>query len=240
MKTSLTAILFIGLVVVTLLSTTWFESNHRCPVCRTKNKFQDIGSYGSYIYKWDSKFQYIFWPLTDDQVVYSCKKCHYSTYMWDFDSLEAAKKPLVKAYLKEIKSAVKAKDYLDVPITERLQLAEGVYRVLGGDDFFWSQFYRVMGYHYDKIGNEIKARESRIKALEIAENMRLDTKNEGRLKEILLITGGMKYFLNERESAKNDFTTALKLTYKSDNHNAERDANINEYLDEVLTEFLNK
>jgi uncharacterized protein (DUF2225 family) len=225
---------------LTLLSTTWFESTHKCPICKAKNKFQDIGSYGSYIYQWDSKFQYIFWPLTDNPVVYSCKKCYYSTYMWDFDSLDVNKISLVKEYLKDKRPTVKTSDYLKIPITERLEIAEGVYKILGQDDDFWSQFYRVKGYHYDEAKNEKMTRESRTKALEIAERMKLDKDNEGRLKEILFITGAMKYFLNEKERAVGDFKSALALTYKSSDGNADRDANINEYLDKVLNEFMEK
>ena len=240
MKKRIITISIIGLVSLTLLSTTWFESTHKCPICNTDNQFQDVGSYGSYIYQWESKFQYIFWPLTDNPVVYSCKACHYSTYMWDFDSLDAAKIPLVKEYLKDKKLSVKTSDYLKVPITERLEIAEGVYNVLGRDDDFWCRFNRVKGYHYAMSRNDSKARDCRIKALEIAEKMRLNKDNEGRLKEILLITGGMKYFLNQKDSAKNDFRLALSLTYKSNDNKPDRDANINSYLDEVLSEYLKK
>ncbi|MBI3221180.1 MAG: hypothetical protein HYZ44_16850 [Bacteroidetes bacterium] len=160
--------------------------------------------------------------------------------MWDFDSLDVSKIPLVKEYLKDKTTSVKTTDYLKIPITERLEIAEGVYKVLERDDEFWSKFYRVKGYHYDAVKDENKARENRTKALEIAEKMKLNVDNEGRLKEILLITGGMKYFLNKKDSAKNDFRTALTLTYKSKDSKPDKDANINKYLDKVLSDFLEK
>lgn len=230
----------IGLVSFGLLSTTWFESTHTCPVCSTKNTFLDIGSYGSYIYSWDSKFQYIFWPLTDNPVVYSCKTCRLSTYMWDFDSLDVNKINDVKEYLKGKTLTAGNSDYLKVPITERLEIAEGVYKILGRDDDFWSQFYRVKGYHYEIAKNKEKARESRIKALEIAEKMKSNKDYEGQLKEILLITGAMKYFLKEKDSAKSDFNRGLALTYHSGGGNVERDANVDKYLHSLLTEYLKK
>jgi hypothetical protein len=158
--------------------------------------------------------------------------------MWDFDSLDVNKVPQLKDYLKNQKWSKRTSDYLKIPMTERLEIAEGVYKILGRDDDFWCQFYRVKGHHYDEANNKEKARDNRIKALETAEKLRADPENENRLKEILLITGAMKYFLNEKDSAQNDFRKALTLTYKSDN--ADRDSNINEYLDELLNEFLEK
>lgn|SRR5690606_21844722 len=238
MKARIWTVLAIALVSLTFVSTTWVNGTHKCPICKTKNIFQEIGSYGSYIYQWESKFQYIYWPLTDNPVVYCCRKCHYSTYMWDFDSLDVNKIPLLKEYLKDKELSVTTSDYLEVPIIERLEIAEGVYRILGRDDDFWCRFYRVKGYHYDGAKNNEKARESRAKALEIAEQMKLNKANEGRLKEILFITGAMKYFLDDKDSAIDDFKTALTLKYKSDDGNADRDTGFNEYLDQVLNEYI--
>src|SRR5690606_3160554 len=163
---------------------------------------------------------------------------HVETYMWDFDSLDVNKIPLLKEYLKDKELSVTISDYLEVPIIERLEIAEGVYRILGRDDDFWCRFYRVKGYHYDGAKNNEKARESRAKALEIAEQMKLNKANEGRLKEILFITGAMKYFLDDKDSAIDDFKTALTLKYKSDDGNADRDTGFNEYLDQVLNEYI--
>ena len=55
------AILF-GLTFVAN-STTWSPKECICPICGHKHEYQEISSYGGYIYNWSSKFQYVFWPL---------------------------------------------------------------------------------------------------------------------------------------------------------------------------------
>ena len=64
---------------------TWFPQEFECPVCKTKNTFLVVGSYGSYIYQDASKFELIFWPLTDRPTVYACKRCHLAAFMGDFE-----------------------------------------------------------------------------------------------------------------------------------------------------------
>src|SRR5687768_16658649 len=89
MKTKLATCVLVAAFVlgasVRAFATTWFPQEHTCPVCKTKNTFLVIGSYGSYIYQWPEKFQLIFWPVTDSPTMYSCKKCHLTTFMWDFE-----------------------------------------------------------------------------------------------------------------------------------------------------------
>src|SRR6185295_636973 len=71
--------------------TTWFPKDFVCPACATTNTFQVWGSYGSYIYSFPSKFQYVFWPAIDDRVVYSCKKCRLTCFMWDYEKVPKEK-----------------------------------------------------------------------------------------------------------------------------------------------------
>jgi len=62
-------LLVVALAFSTVWSTTWADQEFVCPVCQTKNIFGVVTSYGSYIYQWPSKYQYIFWPLTDGHVL---------------------------------------------------------------------------------------------------------------------------------------------------------------------------
>ena len=55
--------------------TTWVDKEVDCPVCETKNTFQTPASWGSYIYRWASKYQYIFWPTTHRNFIYTCSSC---------------------------------------------------------------------------------------------------------------------------------------------------------------------
>ena len=84
--------LFFGTIIILVFSlnvnaTTWGPAKHKCPICNKTSVFQEVMSYGGYIYQWPSKFQYVYWPLTDNPSVYCCPNCFFSTYMWDFDSI---------------------------------------------------------------------------------------------------------------------------------------------------------
>lgn len=119
------------LILVVLLSlsfyieaTTWFPVEKTCPVCKNKNEYKEVGSYGSYIFQWPSKYQYVYWPLTDSQSVYSYSNCHFSTYMWDFDRIPENKIDAIKSFLKTVNLDTEYKRYTDTSITIRLEIAK--------------------------------------------------------------------------------------------------------------------
>ena len=243
----LVAALFIG-SSVRVSATTWFPKEHTCPVCKTKNTFLVIGSYGSYIYEWPEKFQFIFWPLTDSPTVYSCKKCHLTTFMWDFEKTPKEKHAEILKQLKGVKLDYaqargghdEGADYLRIPVTQRLAAAETVYKILERDEDFWCRFYRVMGYHYEAEKKQAEADASRRKALSIAELMLADKKREGERKEVLLITGAMRHFLKDDKGALKDFREALELKYQNKELNAEESGGRDAYLTNLLRQYVEK
>jgi uncharacterized protein (DUF2225 family) len=233
-------LLFIGFLSITIIhakATTWFPSEHVCPLCKTKNTFQGIGSYGSYIYSWPSKFQYIYWPLTDSPSVYCCLECHFATYMWDFDSIAPDKAEEVRTTLKTINFQKKYNDYQDIPMTLRLEIAEKVYKILGKDDEFWSKFYRVMGYHYSGENEETKALQSRIKALSIANNMLNDTMYTDQKKETLFVIAAMYYFTKDKNNALLFLDKASEFTYTNKKWKPENAKGLDEYLTKLIAEY---
>ena len=82
---------------------TWAEKEFTCPIDNQKNTFMVIASYGSYIYNYPSKYQWLFFPYTSGNNFYMCKKCHLTTYMWDFDKLPVNKIPALRKALEELK-----------------------------------------------------------------------------------------------------------------------------------------
>ncbi|MEN8120422.1 MAG: DUF2225 domain-containing protein [Bacteroidota bacterium] len=217
-------------------ATTWFPADHVCPVCKAKNTYQEIGSFGSYIYQWDSKYQYIYWPFTDSPSIYCCPDCHFSTFMGDFDSIPANKIDTIKAFLQTTKFDKEYEDYLNIPITTRLEIAEKVYKILGRNNEFWCQFYRVKGYHYDKKDNE-KALKSRTKALELAKLMIADTLNSGKEKENYFIIAAMNNFIGQKDSAIAYLDKARNYTYKNDNWNEKNVKGFNKYMDDLIIQY---
>lgn len=228
---------------------TWFPKEFECPVCKTKNVFLVVGSYGSYIYRDESRLQLIFWPLTDRPTVYSCKKCRLSLFMWDFEETPKEKHAEILKRLEGVKLAPRAgaesttryyKDavYLDIPVTERMLAAEKVYEVLGRDDEFWCRFHRALAYHYDAEGKTAEAEAARREALRLAEKMLADKERAGERKEFLYISGAMRHFLKDDAGALKDFREATPLKYQSKEMSAEKNANYDEFLSELLREYV--
>jgi hypothetical protein len=217
-------------------STTWFPEEHTCPLCKQKSMYQEIGSYGGYIYQWPSKYQYIYWPSTDNPSVYCCTKCKLSTYMWDFDSIPETKFDELSKYLTTVKLGKKYEDYLEIPMTTRLEIAENVYKILGRDNEFWCKFYREFGYHYEQEKN-VKAKETRLKSLELARIMLNDSINNGKQKEIFYIIAAMHNFTDQKDSALIYLDKASNLTYENKNWKIENSKGLDKYLTELIIQY---
>lgn len=225
--------------------TTWFPQEFTCPVCKTKNTFLVVGSYGSYIYQWPSKFELLFWPVTDGASVYTCKKCHVSTFMWDFEELPKEKHAEVQKRLEGFKLDYaraageydQGADYIRIPMTQRLLAAEQTYQVLGRDDEFWCRFYRALGHHYEAEKKQPEADAARRKSLSIAERMLADKARAGERKELLFITGALRHFLKDDPGALKDFREAQGLKYESKELGPEKSKNYDEYLSDLLHQY---
>jgi uncharacterized protein (DUF2225 family) len=218
-------------------ATTWYPAKHTCPVCKYEGEYQDIGSYGGYIYQWPSKYQYIYWPLTDIQSVYCCTKCHFSTYMWDFDSVPENKIDTLKLFLATVKIKKGYTGYLDIPMTTRLGIAENVYKILGRDTEFWCKFYRVLGYHYDEDKNTTQARESRLKSLGLARQMLVNPAYSGQEKEVLLIMAAMYNFTGNKDSALIYLDEAALKTYQNKTWEEDNAKGLDDYLTELINNY---
>lgn len=224
-----------------LLPTTWSPKDFDCPVCKTKNTFQVVMSYGSYIYGWPSKYQWVFWPWTDSPSVYVCKKCHIVTFMGDYEKLPKDKIPLLQKELVKIPFNRKFKEYTEVPMSERLEIAEKVYTVLEyKEDGFWNFFYRVKGYHYGGEGQPQKALEARKKALELTQKMIKDAANKTPTKELLYISGAMKHFTNDDKGALEDFKKGLETKFADSKVKPEEIKQAEEGMNERLNDYIKR
>ncbi len=230
--------LLILVMAGTLLATTWGQHEVVCPICKTKNTFQAPMSFGGYIYRWPSKFHLIFWPVTDGQSLYHCKKCRYSAFMGDFDKLPADRSDAVRTVLKDVPPVHVKGDYTAVSMIERLEIAEKVYRVWEQDDHFWCFFHRVKGYHLEHAKKPEEASAQRRKALAIARKMLEVPARAGERKELLIITGAMQHFLKDDSAALIDFTAASSLVYKNSKRKDEQNKNWDKYLDQLVDEYI--
>jgi hypothetical protein len=228
---------------------TWFPEEITCPVCQTKNIFMVVGSYGSYIYQYPSKYQLIFWPYTDNPSWYSCKKCRYTAFMGGFDKVPKEKLAELRKMLEGVqlpaqkersqKESMEKPPYLEIPTADRLIVAEKVYRLLrDNDDDFWNHFYRVQAYHFDGHKRAAEADEARKKSLALSAKALADTALEGRRKEYLYLSGAMKHFLHDDTGATKDFETAKPLKYSDKDLTAEQSENYNGFIATLIDDYL--
>jgi hypothetical protein len=229
----------VGLVLLLAapaFATTWVDVEVTCPVCGTVNLFQAPGSFGSYVYDEPSRFQYVFWPATTDRFLYTCKRCHLTAYMGDFEEIPGEKVPALAAMLKKSGGITgELTPYYEIPMTLRLPIAEKVYELLDRDGDFWCEFRRIEGFHLEAAGNMDAAREARSKALAIAVK-KLERPSPTR-KETLVIAGAMRYFTGDVEGAKSDLGEAAGLTFRSPELSEESSVGLDSYLTELIELF---
>ncbi len=226
------------LTASTASATTWVDVEVTCPVCGAVNVFQVPASYGSYVYLEPSRLQYVFWPSTTDRFLYTCKRCHLTAYMGDFQEVPKDKVPILAAMLeREAKIGGTVTPYYDIPMVLRLAIAEKVYEILGRDDTFWCEFHRIEGFHMEEAGLAGPARAARIKALTIAEKQLQGASPSTTRKETLVIVAAMRFFTGDQTGAESAFSEAEGLTFHSDELGAESSAGLDQYLDEIIGSF---
>ncbi len=236
----ITSFVFVFALIIPAFATTWFPKDFICPIDGQKNTFQVVGSYGSYIYSWPSKYQWLFWPATESPTYYICKKCHLTTYMWDYEELPKDKIPDLKKVLADIKVSKEFADYQEIPVTERLEIMEKVYKILDKDDEWWETFYRTEGYHYGKAGDTEKAMAARKKSLGIIEKMLTDERSESPKKLALYISASMKHFMNDDKGAIADLESALMTKYQEKGLNETESKDAEEGLNERIKDYIEK
>lgn len=232
------AVALIFSVASTSFATTWAPHDVVCPVCKHKNTFMTPMSFGNYIYQWPSKFQYIYWPLIDSPVLYSCSQCHYTAFMFDFNDLKPDKVAKVKKMLAEYPFEGTYDKYTDIPMSKRLAIAEKVYEIIGQDDDWWCRFERVKGYHLAGEKKKAEAAVARKRALELAEKILREKQKSPSEKELFLITGGMRYFLDDHAGALKDLEHALTLKFQSAEVDKEKTTSFDNYLSDVVKQFI--
>lgn len=127
-------------------ATTWESSKKTDPLTNEIVPAQEIMSSGSYIYDWPSKYDFVFWPLTDENWICLNSKNGYAAFNNDFEKVsDEEKKTLPKWLAENYKPSQMPKSY-----EEKLVWLEKVYRQRKMGDDFWCRFYRLMAYVHRK------------------------------------------------------------------------------------------
>jgi len=131
-------------------------------------------------------------------------------------------------------------NYLDIPTSVRLGVAKKVYEVLEQNDWFWCHFYRVLGYHLELEGKTAEAALARRDALTIAEKLLADPENKPMQKQLLLIAGAMRHFLEDNNGALKNFREAIPLEFNPPDWKEEDARGTNAYMTELMQEYIKK
>jgi tetratricopeptide (TPR) repeat protein len=192
-------------------ATTWKPSEKTDPLTGEKVPAWEIMSYGSYIYKWPSKYDLVFWPLTDEGYICFNPKNGYGAFNGDFEKISGEEKKTLTKWLSEnYKPSEAPKSH-----KEKLAWLEKVYSQRKMDNDFWCRFYRLMAYVHR--GDHNKSVEYVKKAIPLL-NAKLQTNPEGIAKiEVLFLLGEYHRRTGELEKAKEYFAQVKKAKYKDDN-----------------------
>jgi len=238
------SITILGLLAVlsmsaSVIATTWGSKKIKCSLCAKESEMEVIASYGSYIYRWPSKYQLVFWPRTTARYLYFCKHCHLAAFMGDFQDIPKDKQAAIKKAIAPLVKKQPDKRYYEIPMDYRLEISQAVYEQLDKDDEFWCNFYRIKGYHLAKAGQVEQAKAARLKALAIAEKMLAADLERPPKKEQVLLIGSLQHFTGQKDKALITLAKVAKTPIPtSKGMPAEQAKNATTYLDGLAKELI--
>lgn len=153
-----------GLTLVLLTrplpATTWEEATVEDPIFTANTcSVHEWASYGDYIYSWPSKYDFVFWPLTDGHGIWHCETSGFTAFIDDFEGLSDQERVDIAVYL------VVSHDG-ESDLEARLKLLEGTYARRDKDPHFDNQLLRVLARWYQELGQLERANEYRRQAFE--------------------------------------------------------------------------
>ena len=136
------SILALALCAGPALAITWFPDKVDDPIQPgAKCDVQQLGSMGSYVYSWPSRYDGVYHPFVEDRFIWTCKASGFVGFGDDFEKMTAEERVRVAAWLKA--NPQDPTRLTGQALHDRL---ETVYRARGMNDPFWAYFYRFRAY----------------------------------------------------------------------------------------------
>lgn len=178
------------------MATTWSNTVADDPINpELKCDVHEPMSSGSYIYHWPGKYDQVFWPFTDNNGIWFCKKTGFTAFIDDFKNISSEEKDKIAAYLQKNYNGKES-------IEEKLKLLEGVYALRKTEAEFDNKLLRVLARWYQNLGNTKKANEYRNKALsQIKQRLKSDLP-EGQRLEYLYIAANYSMLFGDVDGSK--------------------------------------
>lgn len=186
-------------------------------------------SYGSYIYQFPSKYDQVFWPMTDANGIWQCNKSGYMSFMNDFKKLSAKEKTAIASFLKNKKHVFKTEE-------EALTRLEEIYKLRELTPETSNKHLRVFARWYQDLGDIQKSNSYRKIAYEEIEKQ-LKTEIPENIKlEYLYVAANYARLFNEVEKS-NQYLSALNTAIE--NISNEENKDFASYLKDLAKETFN-
>jgi len=201
--------LIIAMSVSTLAhATTWGSTEVDDPIIEgEKCVVHQPKSSGSYIYNWPSKYDLVFWPLTNANGIWHCSGSGFTAFIGDFKEMSADEKDRIKIYLK--KNPPK-----DHEIGTQLKLLEAIYGLREKDAVFKNKLLRVLARWYQSLDQLKLANNYREKALkDIVVQLKASLPEHQRLEYLYIATNYARQLGEEVESDR--YLAQLKAMFDS-------------------------
>ena len=211
----------------------------KCPICGEENTFYGFAGWGGYVYHYASKFQMVFFPHTYPTSLWTCKKCHYTAWIGDFQHLPPEKIVAVRKAVEAAPPIPEFKEYEKVPMAARLAVAERVYRELDKDDLFWTYFYQLKGYHLGLCRQTEEARQARLKARDLLRNLVADPKHADQKKDLLIALAAMRHYTGDDQAAMETLAMAGTEPDPASARN-NTDKFVDNFSDKLIVEYKNR
>jgi hypothetical protein len=142
-------------------ATSWARSTIADPIVEDAEcLISRPASYGSYVYGYPSKYDQVFWPVTEESGIWFCQKSGFTAFMSDFHNIDDAQRTAIAAYLATAYRAGEA-----VPRKRKLELLEGCYALRALSTEKKLQVLRALAYQYEELGDQAAADSRRRSAL---------------------------------------------------------------------------
>lgn len=144
-------------------ATTWGANDVDDPIQPgTTCHVQSPRSSGSYIYGYPSKWDQVFWPVTEAAGIWFCPGSGFTALIGDFDGMSDAEKTAIREWLGRRYDVAAG----ETDLRKRLELLEGIYAVRDKDAQFRNLLLRVLAYWHDaKFDDPAGANAYRLRAL---------------------------------------------------------------------------
>lgn len=165
-------------------ATTWTEPGPVPDPVRQGAKCQvsQPMSSGSYIYQWPSKYDQVFWPLTDPKGIWFCQESGFTAFIGDFELSDAERAALATALAAHYKLTRKP------TLGEKLALLQQSYEARKADTRTTIRLLRVLAYYKEvELKDFVAAAEFRKRALDMIESaLRTEIEDAERLEYLFV------------------------------------------------------